>query len=115
MALVTSSVPTGFSLMKIDSFCAGASARIVSESVLGAGRIPPAPSPSASTGKNAIAETPLMSEAGFPSSFSPSSQEVFQPPSTYFRKSSPPASTTSRPSRCETAWTRLAMKSNAVR
>ncbi len=69
---------------------------MVSDSVLGPSV---APSPSLSTGTKNSAASPATSEAGFPSSFSPSIHEVFHPPSMYFRKSSAPASMTSRPSR----------------
>ena len=61
----TSSVPTGFSLTNTDTRCAGASARIVIDSVLGPAP-PPAPSPSASTGRNASADSPATSDGRLP-------------------------------------------------
>jgi hypothetical protein len=90
LALSTSSVDSGFSFTNSDTRCAGARARIVIDRVA---------SPVSSTGRNAIAARPATSAAGWPSSFVPSSQDVFQPPSAYFRKSRPPASTIRRPSR----------------
>ncbi len=110
-----SRVPAGFSLMKTDTFCCGARARMVIESFESASAVPAAPSPSVSIGTKNMADRPETREAGWPSSFSPRSQEVFHPPSTYLRKSRPPASMTSRPSRCDTACTRFASRSSAVR
>ena len=108
-------VPTGFSLTKIDTRCLGASARQVNDSISSASAVPPAPSPSVSSGTKRMDEMLLTSAAGLPPSLAPRIHDVFQSPSTYLRKSGVAASVTRRPSRCETACNRLATRSMSVR